>query len=125
VTFSQIEAGLPNGFHDAKILGISVDYLARTLQLTMRILIGTPGEANEEDYGPAELKVKGLHLFSVELPDPAYPFWTGGRPLNVSGDDDRSALAVKLPEDVSYCRFFVEEWNSFIHIAATSVEISS
>lgn len=36
MTFEQLEGSLPNGFHDAELLGLQLDYRARlvTLELT-------------------------------------------------------------------------------------------
>jgi hypothetical protein len=86
MTFEEAEDGLPNGFHDAQIERISLDYLAGTLQIAMRILIGTPGEPNQDEYGPAELRVSGLYFCSIEPPYPTYPFKPNGEPFGVSGD---------------------------------------
>ena len=130
MTFEEAEDGLPNGFHDAQIERISLDYLAGTLQIAMRILIGTPGEPNQDEYGPAELRVSGLYFCSIEPPYPTYPFKPNGEPFGVSGDaatNGPSAIITvlqTLPTGVSSYRFFVEEWNSFIYIAASEVQIS-
>jgi hypothetical protein len=130
MTFKELEHSLPNGFHDAKIERISVDYTAGTLRIAMRILIGTPGEPDQDRYGPAELTVAGLYICSIEPPDPTYPFKPNGKLLGVSGDDceNESSGVVKvlreLPKGVSCYRFFVDQWNSFIYIAASDVQIS-
>jgi hypothetical protein len=131
MTFKEVEHSLPNGFHDAKIERISLDYPAGTLQIAMRILIGKPGEPDQDEYGPAELRVSGLYFCSIEPPDPTYPFKPNGKPLGVSGDDSEDELSGvvgvlgSLPRGISCYRFFVDQWNSFIHIAASDVQISS
>ena len=128
MTFKEVEHTLPNGFHDAKIERISLDYSAGTLQIAMRILIGTPGQPDQDEYGPAELRVGGLYFCFIEPPDPTYPFKPNGKPLSVSGDDGASGeigFLQKLPAGVSCYRFFVDQWNSFIYIAASDVQISS
>jgi hypothetical protein len=43
MTFEEVEAQAPNGFHDAKIDSLSLDYKAGVLTLSMRVLAGTPG----------------------------------------------------------------------------------
>ena len=130
MTFGEIEKKLPNGFHDAKIEHISLDYLRGTLLMKMRLLIGTPGGGDQDEYGSAEMKVNGLYFCSIEPPDPTYPFRPNGQLLGVSGDGSGGSspevreLAQSLPADASYYRFFVEQWNSFIYIAASDVQIS-
>jgi hypothetical protein len=130
MTFRQIEETLPNGFHDAKIEHISLDYPAGALLMNMSILTGTPGESDQDEYGPAELKISGLYFCSMEPPDPTYPFNPNGKPLRVSGDScgrgslEISNLVRRLPPGASCYRFFVEQWNSFIYIAASDVQIA-
>jgi hypothetical protein len=130
MTFREIENTLPNGFHDAKIESLSVDYKTGALSISMRMLIGTPGMPGQEDYGPAELRVNRLLFCSVEPPDPTYPYAPDGNAFNVQGDDgigDSPALKTlreQLPPGASMYRFFVEEWNSFIYIAGSEIEIS-
>lgn len=130
MTFREIEKILPNGFHDAKIEGISLDYPGATLVASMKILTGTPGESDQDEYGPAEMKISGLYFCSIEPPDPNYPFKPNGKPLGVSGDNsgnsspEISNLVRKLPPGASSYRFFVEQWNSFIYMAASDVQIS-
>ena len=130
MTFEEVEALAPSGFHDAKIDGMSVDYQTGVLTLSMRVLIGTPGTPDEEDYGPAELRVNRLLFCAIEPPDPNYPFAPEGEGLGVSGADGLGDLALKadlvarLPADVSLYRFFVEQWNSFIYIAGSDVHLS-
>lgn len=130
MTFREVEQTLPNGFHDAEIKHISLDYVSGTLRITMRILVGTPGEPDQEEYGHRELKVSGLYFFSIEPPDPTYPFKPNGKPLDVQGDDsglsppEIGKLIRELPPDASCYRFFVQQWNSFIYIAASDAQIS-
>jgi hypothetical protein len=126
MTFKEAEESLPNGFHDAKIVRILLDYPSGTLLMKMNILVGTPDSADIDEYRSAELKVRGLYFFFIDPPDPRYPFRPNGRPLKVSGDPatDSSPVIAKLPEEVSYYRFFVDLWNSFIHVAGSGVEIS-
>ena len=130
MTFEEAEETLPNGFHDAQVVRITLDYPAGTLLMTMQILVGTPGQANEEEYGPAELRANGLYFCFIDPPDPTYPFKPNGKALGVCGDPEpRESPAIgdllyKLPEGVSVYRFYADSWNSFIHVAAFDVQIS-
>jgi hypothetical protein len=130
MTFEEAEKSAPNGFHDAKIDALHVDYKTGCLSLSMRLWIGTLGTPDAEEYSPAELRVNRLLFYSIEPPDPSYPFVPDGDSLDVSGADGLGDLAVKadliagLPSDVSLYRFFVEQWNSFIYIAGSDIQLS-
>jgi hypothetical protein len=130
MTFEEVENTLPNGFHDAKIVRITLDYPAGILLMAMEILVGTPGEADQEEYGPAELKANGLCFCFIDPPDPAYQFRPNGEALGVCGAEEPPDSPVignllnKLPEGVSAYRFYADEWNSFIHVAASDVQVS-
>ena len=127
MTFEEVEKTLPNGFHDAKIVQITLDYPAGTLLMTMQILVGV-GQATE--YGPAELRANGLYFCFIDPPDPTYPFKPNGKGLRVCGDQEPRESPVigdllhELPEGVSVYRFYADRWNSFIHVAATDIQIS-
>ncbi|MBI3661719.1 MAG: hypothetical protein HY234_01520 [Acidobacteria bacterium] len=130
MTFGEVEKELPNGFHDAYILSIDLDYVHRSATLQMRLWVGTPDSTDPEKYEPAELKVTGLCFCSIDPPDPDYPFVPDGQPLDACGDPARpdtlptlDKLLSKLPAGVSSYRFFVEGWNSFVHIAGMEVRL--
>jgi hypothetical protein len=130
MTFEEAEKTLPNGFHDAKIVRIVLDYASNALLMTLQILVGTPGQSDQEQYGTAELRANGLHFCFIDPPDPSYPFKPNGKPLGVSGAPESrespviEGLSAKLPEGASVYRFFADRWNSFIHVAASDIQIS-
>jgi len=130
MTFKDAEAQAPNGFHDAKIDALSLDFRLGALTLSMRILVGTPGSPDEEKYGAAELRVNRLLFCAMEPPDPRYPFVPDGDSLGVSGADglgdlaSKADLVARLPPEASLYRFFVEQWNSFIYIAGSNIQLS-
>jgi hypothetical protein len=130
-SFEELELELPNGFHDAEIRGIALDYLARTAILSMNMLsgVGTPDNENLNIYRRATVRIAGLLLFFVEPPHPKYNFLLDGEPLSVSGDSVRAGqnsemdcLLPALPQNSTVYRFFLDEWNSFVYLAAEGVE---
>jgi hypothetical protein len=130
MTFEELDDALPNGFHDAKIQKVAVDYVQRSAIMTMQLSVGTPDSANPDEYRCATLVVSGLCYYSVEPPDPTYPFLGGSSPVNVAGypeDPEKfpalNGLLPAMPRGVTCYRFFVHEWNSFIHIAAKDVQV--
>ncbi len=132
-TFEKLYRKLPEGFHDCEIASVTVDYVTRTAQLGMNLLVGvgTPTSPNKNLYRSGRLSVTGLLLFCIEPPDPKYPFVLDGRPLSVDGDLVKVGQAgmvkpmlSRLTPDATAYRFFMDEWNSFVYIAGANVEFS-
>jgi len=128
MTFEELDETLPNGFHDAKIVRVAIDYAERSAILIMQLLVGMPDSADPEEYRKATVKITGLCYYSIEPPDPNYPFLRGGTPIGVAGYPEDSAafaalnaLLSVMPKGVDCYRFFVHDWNSFIHVAAEEV----
>jgi len=133
MTFTDIDEALPNGFHDATILHFSLDAEANTLTMRMSVWVGTPEDL--ERYGSIEVIAKYVPVFFIEPPDPSYPFQVDGNGLAVSGDspeigvsqfisEDAEKVLSKLPSDNGSYRFFLENWNSFLYLAAQDVSFS-
>jgi hypothetical protein len=131
MTFKELDGALPNGFHDAKLYSLEIDYVGGTATLRMQLDFSSPAGPSQEECRNGELRISGLYVCSIDPPDPKYPYMPRGSALNVSGDPVQpdkipafSELQPTLPSGVSCCRFFVYEWNSFISIAAKDVTIS-
>ncbi len=133
MTLDELNHTLPNGFHDADVLSIELDYIAATAELHLSLLTGWPEDPDPERqaYQEATVIVTGLCFFSIDPPDPTYPFLPDGRPIDVSGDPAKPDnlpslpdLLAKLPNDAWCYRLFVSDWNSFIHIAGRNAEIT-
>lgn len=122
-TLREIAAGLPNGFHDARVDICTVDFAARTLTFELALWVGD--DSDPERYRGARLRVAGLLYCAFDPPDPRYPFAERG-PLVVDLCDPDAAIPVNaaLPLDAFSARFWVASWNSFIHLAATSAELA-
>jgi hypothetical protein len=128
LTLDELDKTLPNGFHDAEIFSFELDYVAATAKFRMNLLVGGPDdpEPEREAYQEATLIVDGLCFFSVDPPSPTYAFLPNGKPFSVSGGDPAKpdhlpslpGLIAKLPHGTWWYRFFVRDWNAFIHIAA-------
>ena len=133
MTLDELNHRLPNGFHDAQIFSIELDYAAGTAKLHLSLLVGSPDDPppQRDEYQEANLVVTGLCFCSIEPPFPSYPFLPDGRPVDASGDPAKSdhlpslaALSAKCPPGTWYYRFFVSDWNAFIHIAARDAEVT-
>ncbi len=131
MTFDDLDSKLPNGFHDAQIYQLRIDYVGGFITIRMNFWIGNQDGPNREEYRLGELRVSGLYFCVIDPPDPTYRYVPHGSPLNVSGDRAKpetfpalEKLSQTLPPGVSCYRFFVHEWNSFINIAAKDVQVS-
>jgi hypothetical protein len=131
VTFEELGQRLPNGFHDCKIRGISADFVAKSFRLEIDLLTGVPHTANSEGYRVGTLTLVTPYLFFVERPDPRYRFIPNGSAIHAVGNSvtrgqrpEVDPLLEVLPEGACCYRFFLYEWNSFLYLAAASVEFS-
>jgi hypothetical protein len=131
MTFEDLDRELPNGFHDARLRRIEIDYAERTATLDVSFWVGDIDGPNREEYRDGVLRVRDLCYYSIEPPDPAYPFLRHKSAVDVAGypeDPEKfpalNGLLPVLPKDITCYRFFVHDWNSFIHIAAEDVQLS-
>jgi len=133
VTLEELDNSLPNGFHDAEIFSLELDYSSGIARFRMNLLVGWPDdpEPEREKYQEATLVVSGLCFCSIDPPISTYAFLPDGTPIGVSGDPAKSDhlpslpdLAAKLPSGTWCYRFFVRDWNAFIHIAGRDAEVT-
>ncbi len=131
MTFEELDNQLPNGFHDAELHSVRIDYVHGTMTLHMSFWVGDLKGPNREEYRAGELRITGLYFCAIDPPDPECRYVPHGSALNVSGDRAKpdtfpalEKLSQTLPPGVSCYRFFVHEWNSFINIAAKDVQVS-
>lgn len=131
MTFEELSETLPNGFHDAKIRTINLDFVASSILIGMNVQVGLPDSPNRNEYRAGTLVLVAPCLFFVEPPDPRYPFVPHGSPLNIDEDsvkpgqnEELDRLLPVLPPNASPYRFFLEEWNSFLYLAAGDVVFS-
>jgi len=131
MTFEELDQKLPNGFHDAEIRTITLDFVNRSVVIGMNLLVGVPGDPDPERYRPGTLRVLSPCLFFIEPPDPRYRFVPDGTPLNASGNSVKIGqdaavdrlLAVLPPNSTPYL-FFLDDWNSCLYLAGGGVELS-
>jgi len=131
MTFEELERKLPNGFHDAEVGKISMDFVNRSVVIGVNVHVGMPADADPECYRTGALKVVSPYLFFIEPPDPRYHFVPDGSPLNASGHSVKlgqnaavDRLLSVLPSDKTAYLFFLDDWNSSLYLAGGSVEFS-
>ncbi len=122
MTIEELNHTLPNGFHDAELFSVSVDYERGVCVLGLEIDLDSSGAR-------VELILTGLVYCEVQVPDASYPF-AGSGSVEVSGCvtteqvlHSFADLRRMSPPETFFYSFFVKTWNSFIHIAAKSAEL--
>lgn len=114
-------------FHDSTIIKISVDFLTREVKCDCIIFVGNPDGGDTQLIEAAgALTFTGILYIAVEPPYPNYPYHEGGLDISYDGAVDSTnfkhaipKLPEPLPDDAfSHC-FFINNWNSFMFLAAT------
>jgi hypothetical protein len=130
MTLAELEDTLPNGFHDAFLYGLAVDYKDQEVNLDVELDFGSDDDLPDvSDYKRAEVKISGLEIFIVDPPDSCPQYGTlGGDELAMNGFVTASdeywigridpKLIKAAGADAPFYSFFVSSWNSCIHIAA-------
>lgn len=132
MTLEEFDQTFPNGFSDAKVRGISIDYTQRTATLQLDLRANPPDSPDHDVYSAVVLTLSGLCYLSIDPPDTGRVLRLDNEPLTVDGDceDPQKFLQFQhahtmLGDKGFYCRFFVHDWNSFIHVAAAECNLLS
>ncbi len=123
MTIDELEASLPNGFHDAELFSIAAYFGSREARLELNVWLGdmdVPGR--REVYRRAVLVLSDLHYLSIDPPqsDP------GRGPYKIdSGPGQPSTAPAAVPQAAQpYLHwFFVSEWNAFVRFSARSARL--
>ncbi len=143
MTLEEISQSLPNGFHDAEVRRIVLDYSKRTMEMEADVWVGTmksPPETREA-YRLARLTVSGLLFCAIDqpgvaarvddvptvddietmkaAPDPTgYCAWSTPEAITL-----RPELRSSMPAGTFLHTFYVFDWYSYIHVAAENAEL--
>jgi hypothetical protein len=132
VQLVEIENSLPNGFHDAFLESVDVDYVSKRAEIKLRLCTGDPDASTEnerEAYRRANLELLDLVYLVIEGPDPKSKYaetkalWIDGGEVK---SDSLPAMPVpveQLPSGAFAYWFFVRDWNSFIHVSARDARL--
>ena len=124
----EIDDHLPNGFHDALLEAVTVNFVSKTAIMDLQLWVGdldATQEKEQEAYKSARLALSDLVYFVIDAPGANHEF-SWGRPMRIDAGEaanDNSVSAspkplATLPTGAFAYWFFVEPWNSFIHVAA-------
>jgi|GEM_PF-491028 len=126
MTLDEIEASLPWGFHDAFLEGLDLDWLHGRLVLTFRLMMGE----HQDQEQRCKVTMHGLVYCVIDPPeiDASRGYAVSNEGLWVgSGAGPANAQAkIHLPATPEGCFvhwFFVQGWNSFIHMCGRDAEL--
>lgn len=98
MTFDEVAASLPNGFHDAELQRFEMDYVHRTLRFDLVIWIGNMDDSQRlELYRPARLTLDDVAFLVIEPPDVNYPWLKAGRITIDAGEGQPPKSSSTLP----------------------------
>jgi len=128
VNIDELEAGLPNGLHDALLRTYWSDVPEQRAEFILDVWLGdlhSAVTAERERYRAARLELLGLAYLEVDAHHPTYPVGDGA-PVRIDacGADDDPQRLPQVPQGGFAGRFFVTEWNAFIHFAARDARLT-
>jgi hypothetical protein len=124
MTLDDLSAALPNGFHDAELQRLMIDYTKQKAHFIVDIWVGDMSTEQHEAYRLAEITLSGLIFWVSEPPDAAYRNdAAGGETIDIGPFEGfNGQTAVKLPPPVPdgafANRIFLTGRNSFHYVAA-------
>jgi len=125
----EIDDNLPNGFHDALLETLTVNFVSKIAAMELQLWVGVVDAAKKEEreaYRRARLALSDLVYLVIDAPGPNYDSSKerklridAGEAVDLSSSSMPKPL-VALPAGTFAYWFFVDPWNSFIHVAAKS-----
>jgi len=131
MTLDELAASLPNGFHDAELSALTIDYTKSEARLVLDVWIGDMGakpDGEREAYRLAELALSGLLFWVSEPPHADYPYDIASGlkidigPLERCDGKDRAKLP-PIPVGAFENWVFVDDWNAFAYVAAKDASL--
>ena len=128
MNIDELEAALPNGFHDAMLRAFSENLADRRAEFILDVWLGdlrSSVTAERERYRQARLELLELAYLVLDDSNPRYPAGDGS-PLRIDAcaADDDPQKSQQVPHGGFAGRFFVTEWNAFIHFAALDARLT-
>jgi hypothetical protein len=122
MTLDELAHTLPNGFHDAELRSFTMDYVARTLDLSLDIWTGDLDDPKKRElYRPARLSLAQVAYLAIEPPDDREP-WLKGESIQIDtglGIPEASPYAMPIhPAGTFRAYLYLGGLNTFLHVAA-------
>jgi hypothetical protein len=128
MNIDQLEEDLPHGFHDSLLRRFSSDMDERRAEFVLDVWVGdlrSDVTAERERYRPARLELLGLGYLIVDDRDHRQAdVDLAPVQIDACAADDDPERARQVPAGGFAGRFFVTEWNAFIHFAALEARLT-
>ena len=126
ITELEKEHGI--SFHDSLLRELSTNLAGRTVEFVLDVCVGDPDAKpgpERERRRAARLRLTGLEYLVVDPPDPSYPY-SRHEPVDIDlcEPDKEVAGRYRIPQAAFAGRFFVSDWNAFIHFAALNAALT-
>ena len=127
MTFEEVVASLPNGFHDAELQRFEMDYVHRTLRFDLVIWIGDMDDSRRRElYRPARLTLGDVAFLVIEPPDINYP-WLKAGPITIdTGEGQPHQSSSTLPVAPAGTRttwMYLGELNRFLLLSGGNASL--
>ena len=128
MNIAELEGKVGITFHDSLLRELSANLVERTADFVLDVCVGDPDARpgpERERRRAARLRLTGLEYLVVEPPDPKYPY-SRHEPVDIDPcePDKEVAGRYRIPQAAFAGRFFVSDWNAFIHFAALNAALT-
>ena len=127
MTFKEVAALLPNGFHDAELQRFEMDYVHRTLRFDLLEWIGDMDDSRRRElYRQARLTLDDVAFLVIEPPDITYPWLKAGRIRIDAGEGQPPQSSSPLPVAPAGTRttwIYLKELNTFLLFSAGNASL--
>jgi hypothetical protein len=127
-SLAAIAATFPNGFHDAFLRRLVLDFAEQRATLTLNVWVGdldAKTEAEREAYRFVTIDIMGLLWCITEPPDAGARhdgkgLWIDAGPVSTLKEKPRLPA---VPDDAFVWWIFIRDWNGFIYIGGTDARL--
>ena len=131
MNLKELSLTLPNGFHDAELLEMNVNFIKNSASLRMNLWVGDLQAVKnpKESYQEVILQLSAVDLFSIERPNnPDKYIWKGSWVIDSFETTEKQFPGLEnFPEKIktNLFSFYSDSTNSFIHISAKEVVMNT
>lgn len=124
-TFEELLQALPNGFHDAELRQLQLDYATSSLRVVADVDISDVDAVDTPRFRRAEIVFSGLVTLAIDPPGTKVGQHQGIPRIDGGPDQPSTALGPQpvLPDGTFLCWIFNESTNGCIRIAAKDVDL--
>ncbi len=104
MTFEELDKDLPNGFHDALVKKITLDFLDRSIIFEMELWVGDLNGPVPEKRRNGRLRLISPYFCQIEPPVPGYTFMPRKESVSIDSDSSKRDRVIRWIESYVSCR---------------------